>query len=220
MELEERAMSDPVLYGYWRSSAAYRVRIAANMKGVELDQEFVHLRRGEQRKPEHLKRNPAGLLPSWLEDGFLLNQSLAIVEYLDEMYPEPPLLPGGARDRAVIRELALMVVADIHPVANLRVLAELSSVYGADEKRRGDWCRRWIGLGFEAIEARLAATAGQFAYGDQPTLADICLVPQVYNARRFALDLKPFPRIVRIDEKARGLSAFEAAAPEFQPDAE
>jgi len=209
-----------LLYGYWRSSAAYRVRIGANLKGLAPEQAFVHLRKGEQRSPEHLARNPLGLLPVWQEDEFTLSQSLAILEYLDETHPEPPLLPGDARQRAVIREIALTVAADIHPIGNLRVLGKLSADYGVEEAGRAAWNRHWIGLGFAAIEARLATTSGRFAVGDAVSLADICLVPQVYNARRFALDLAPYPHIVRVDENARALPAFAAASPEAQPDAE
>lgn len=213
-------MSDAILYGYWRSSAAYRVRIAANLKGVALEHVAVHLRKGEQLTPAHRARNPAGLVPVYDEAGFSLTQSLAILEYLDEMHPTPPLLPGDARNRARIRELALIIAADIHPVGNLRVLAKLSADYGADDAARASWNRHWIGLGFAAIEARLAETAGRYAVGDEVTLADICLVPQVYNARRFNLDLTPYPLITRVDEAARALPVFIAAAPENQPDAE
>jgi maleylpyruvate isomerase len=213
-------VSDPILYGYWRSTAAYRVRIAANLKGVTYESVFVHLRKGEQRSAEHLKLNPAGLVPSWQEDDFVLNQSLAILEYLDETHPEPPLLPKDAKLRALAREIALTAAADIHPIGNLRVLAKLGADFGADEAQRATWNRHWIGIGFAAIEARLKSVAGKYCVGDQITLADLCLIPQVYNARRFALDLKPFPTIVRIDGEARKLSAFEAAAPENQPDAE
>jgi len=208
------------LYGYWRSSAAYRVRIGVYLKGLAPEQAFVHLRKGEQRSPEHLARNPLGLVPVWREGDFTLGQSLAILEYLDETHPEPPLLPGDARQRATIREIALTIAADIHPIGNLRVLAKLNADYGMDEAGRAAWNRHWIGLGFAAIEARLAATAGRFAAGDSVSLADICLVPQVYNARRFALDLTPYPTLVRVDENARALPAFAAAAPETQPDAE
>ena len=209
-----------ILWGYWRSSAAYRVRIAANLKGLAPEHVFVHLRKGEQRSAEHLARNPSGLLPTWREDDFLLSQSLAILEYLDETHPEPPLLPGDARNRARIRELALIVASDIHPIGNLRVLAKLSADYGSDEAARSAWNRHWIALGLAAYESRLASTAGAFSVGDAPTLADACLVPQVYNARRFGLDLTPYPLIVQVDAKARQLEAFADASPENQPDAE
>jgi maleylacetoacetate isomerase len=208
------------LYGYFRSSAAYRVRIALNLKGLVADQAYVHLRKGEQHGEAHRLLNPTGLVPVWREEGFTLSQSLAILEYLDETYPAPPLLPRDARTRAYAREIALGVACDIHPIGNLRVLEKLSADYGCDTEARAAWNRHWIAIGFAAIEARLAQTAGAYAVGDQPTLADVCLVPQVYNARRFALDLSPFPRVVAIDETARAHPAFRAAAPEAQADAE
>jgi maleylacetoacetate isomerase len=213
-------MTDATLFGYWRSSAAYRVRIACNLKGVDPKQQFVHLRRGEQRAAAHLARNPAGLVPVWREGEFSLSQSLAIIEYLDETHPEPKLLPGDARRRASIREIALDIAADIHPIANLRVLDALTADFKADAAARAAWLRRWIGLGLAAVEARLRQTAGRFAVGDAVTLADVCLVPQLYNARRFDLDLSPFPKTVEVDGHARTLSAFAQAAPENQPDAE
>jgi len=213
-------MSDATLFGYWRSSAAYRVRIACNLKGIAPEQQFVHLRKGEQRGAEHLARNPAGLLPVWREGEFSLSQSLAIIEYLEETHPEPKLLPGDAQRRAVIRQIALDVVADIHPIGNLRVLDALTADFKSDATVRAAWCRRWIGLGLAVIEARLLGTSGQFAVGDDVTLADICLVPQLYNARRFDLDLAPFPKTVEVDARARALPAFAQASPENQPDAE
>jgi maleylacetoacetate isomerase len=214
-------MVDARLYDYFRSSAAYRVRIALNLKGVAVERAFVHLRNGEQRAQSFHALNPAGLLPVWREeDGFTLSQSLAIIDYLDEAYPVPPLLPSDRRRRARAREIAFTIACDIHPVGNLRVLDKLSEDYGADDKARAAWNRRWMAIGFAAIEARLAETAGKFAIGDLPTLADICIVPQMYNARRFELDLSPFPRIVSVDAAARANPAFVAAAPENQPDAE
>lgn len=210
-----------VLYSYWRSSAAYRVRIALNLKGLAPEMVFIHLRHGDQRSADHLSRNPAGLVPVWQEsDGFTLSQSLAIIEYLDEIHPDPALLPGDARQRAVIRQIALDFVADVHPVGNLRVMDKLTSDFGADTPTRADWYRHWTRLGFDAVEARLAATAGDFCVGDQVTLADICLIPQVYNARRFEMDLTPWPLISGIDARCSDLPAFAAAAPKAQPDAE
>jgi maleylpyruvate isomerase len=213
-------MADAILYGYWRSSAAYRVRIGANLKGLAPQHVFVHLRKGEQRAAEHLARNPSGLLPTWRERDFTLSQSLAILEYLDETHPEPPLLPPDPKRRALARELALIVAADIHPIGNLRALAKLTADYGADEAARAAWNRHWIALGFAAYEARLASCCGEFSIGNAPTIADLCLIPQVYNARRFGLDLSAYPLIVRIDAGARQLKAFADAAPENQPDAE
>jgi len=210
----------PELVGYWRSSAAYRVRIGLNLKGIAARQGFVHLRKGEQRGPDWLAANPAGLVPLWREEDFSLAQSLAILDYLDETFPEPPFLPAEPRARALAREIALTIACDIHPLGNLRVLDKLAADFGADAGTRAAWNRHWMAVGFAAVEARLAQTMGLHAVGDAPTLADICLVPQVYNARRWQLDLAPFPRIVAADAAARALPAFAAAAPENQPDAE
>ena len=211
---------EPCLYGYWRSSAAYRVRIALNLKRITAKHIPVDLRAGEQTSAEHRARNPAGLVPVWREaDGFTLSQSLAIIEYLDEIYPDPPLLPSEPRQKAVCREIAYTIACDIHPLGNLRVLEKLTADYGAGAGARAAWNRHWIGTGFCAIEARLAAIAGRHAAGDQITLADICLVPQVYNARRAGLDLAPYPRIAAADAAAREQPAFAQAAPEAQADA-
>ncbi len=180
----------------------------------------MQLQSGEQRTDEHRARNPAGLIPVWREaDGFTLAQSLAIIEYLDEIYPDPPLLPIDPRQKALCREIAFAIACDIHPIGNLRVLEKLAADHGASAGAWAPWNRHWIGIGFRAIEARLAAIAGRHAVGDEITLADICLVPQVYNARRAGLDLAPYPRIVAADAAARELPAFAAAAPEAQPDA-
>lgn len=209
-----------ILYGYFRSSAAYRVRIALNLKGIEVEHRFVHLRKGEQRDAEFRKRNPAGLVPFWSDHGFGLSQSLAIIEYLEELHPDPPLLPGSAKDRAIIREMALTICADIHPLGNLRVLDKLTADYGADEAARAAWVRTWIESGFEAIERRLATSPGKLCYGDAPTLADVCLVPQMFNARRFGVDLTRFPLIARTDAVLADIEAFQKAQPSRQPDAE
>ncbi|MGH6793988.1 MAG: maleylacetoacetate isomerase, partial [Methylocella sp.] len=172
------------------------------------------------RSEEHRARNPAGLVPVWREaDGFTLSQSLAIIEYLDEIYPDPPLLPDNSRQKAVCREIAYTIACDIHPVGNLRVVEKLAADFGAGTGAWASWNRHWIGTGFAAIEARLAAIAGRYAAGDQITLADICLVPQVYNARRAGLDLAPYPRIAAADAAAREHPAFAQAVPEAQPDA-
>jgi maleylacetoacetate isomerase len=214
-------MADRLLYGYFRSSAAYRVRIALNLKGLDAETAFVHLRKGEQRAPAYHAVNPSGLVPTWREaDGFTLSQSLAILEYLEEAFPEPALLPRGLHARAWAREIALTIACDIHPIGNLRVLDSLTALYGADTQARAAWNRAWIELGFGAIEFRLAETAGRHAVGDKPTLADICLVPQVYNARRFGVDMSLFPRLAEADAAAVALKAFAQAAPENQPDYE
>ncbi|MGI8569067.1 MAG: maleylacetoacetate isomerase [Methylocella sp.] len=208
-------LPEPCLFGYWRSSAAYRVRIALNLKRITARQVSVQLQLGEQTSDEHRARNPAGLVPVWRDaDGFTLAQSLAIIDYLDEIYPNPPLLPNEPRQKAICREIAYTIACDIHPLGNLRVLEKLAADYGAGAGARAAWNRHWIGTGFCAIEARLAAIAGRHAAGDQITLADICLVPQVYNARRAGLDLAPYPRIAAADAAARALSAFAQAAPE------
>jgi maleylpyruvate isomerase len=213
-------MSEPRLFGYWRSSATYRVRIALNLKQVSAQHVFVDLRADEQNSEKYRAQNRAGLVPAWSEpDGFTLSQSLAIIAYLDEIYPEPPLLPDGPRLRAQCREIAQTIACDIHPLGNLRVLEKLTADYGADADARLAWARYWIAAGFNTVEARLATTAGRYAVGDQITIADICLVPQVYNARRFALDLAAYPGIVAVDAAARQLPAFSAAAPEVQLDA-
>ncbi len=212
-------MSGLVLHGYWRSSASYRLRIALNLKGLSADHRFIHLRKGEQTQDAYRKINPAGLVPYWIDDDLELAQSIAIIEYLDETHPNPPLLPPDAKGRAIAREIALVVAADIHPIGNLRVLSRLIDM-GVDEATRAAWSKHWIETGFEAVEARLAHLPGPFALGDKPTLADICIVPQVFNARRFGVDLTPYKRIVALDAAAAKLDAFAAAEPGRQPDAE
>ena len=214
------ALLEPCLFGYWRSSAANRVRIALNLKAIAASQVPVQLQAGEQKSADYRALNPAGLVPLWREpDGFTLAQSLAIIEYLDEKFPDPPLLPDDFRQKALCREIAYTIACDIHPAGNLRVLEKLTADYGAGPEARAAWNRHWIAAGFDAIETRLAATAGQHAIGDRISLADICLVPQVYNALRVGLDLAPYPRITAADAAARKLPAFMAAAPETQADA-
>ncbi|MDB5563555.1 MAG: Maleylacetoacetate isomerase [Tardiphaga sp.] len=208
-----------VLYGYFRSTAAYRVRIALGLKGLSAEGRYVHLRKGEQTQEAYLKVNPAGLVPYWIDGDLHLAQSLAIIEYLDETHPQPPLLPKDAVSRAIAREIALAVCCDIHPVGNLRVLNRLIEL-GIDDAARTKWSQHWIETGFAAIEARLSHLSGPFALGAQPTLADICIVPQVFNARRFGVDLAPYPRIRAIDAAAAKLEAFATAEPGRQPDAE
>jgi maleylpyruvate isomerase len=212
--------SEPCLFGYWRSSAAYRVRIALNLKRITATHIAVQLLSGEQRSEKYRAQNPAGLVPLWRErDGFSLAQSLAIIAYLDETYPDPPLLPAATRQRAFCREIAYTIACDIHPIGNLRVFQKLAADYGAPPDTAANWNRHWIATGFHAIEARLNSTAGRYAVGDMITLADICLVPQVFNARRYSLDLTPYPRIAAADAAARELPAFALAAPERQPGA-
>lgn len=210
-----------ILYDYFRSSAAYRVRIALNVKGLTAERRFVHLRKGEQRASSYLDLNPQGLVPTLVADGTPLTQSLAIIEYLDETHPQPALLPANASDRAWIRSIAQTIACDIHPIDNLRVLQYLDKTLHVDESNRNDWYAHWIRLGFEAIEAKLAERAGgKFAYGDTPTLADICIVPQVANAGRVKLPMEPYPRISAINANCLAHPAFDAARPDRQPDAE
>jgi maleylpyruvate isomerase len=209
------------LYTYFRSSAAYRVRIALNLKGLRYTPRPVHLARGEQRNARYRRINPQGFVPTLIADDTPLTQSLAIIEYLEETHPEPPLLPADPLGRARVRGLALAVACDIHPLNNLRVLNHLRDGAGLDEGARQAWARRWIAEGFDAIEAQLTGSprAGAFCHRDAPGLADVCLVPQVFNAGRVGLDLDPYPTIRRIDAACRELPAFADAAPAAQPDA-
>jgi maleylacetoacetate isomerase len=212
------------LYSYWRSSAAYRVRIALNLKGLPYETEPIHLVRdgGEQHRPEYRKVNPQSLVPVLIDGRRVIRQSLAIIEYLDETYDgEMKLLPTTARDRARVRALALVVACDIHPLNNTRVMRFLENEFDLTEEQRSRWMRRWIEEGFHSFEELIAGhpSTGQFCEGDTPTLADLCLVPQVYNARRFLIDMTPFPTIERIVAACLELSAFDAARPENQVDA-
>ena len=210
------------LYGYFRSSASYRVRIALSLKGLDYDLQPVHLRRGEQRAPEFLQRNPQGLVPALEDDGALLTQSLAIIEYVEERHPEPPLLPPASVDRAWVRAMTQIVACDIHPINNLRILQYLENDLGLDDDARAAWARRWIDEGFAALDAMLKnePRAGRHCFGDRPTLADVCLVPQVFNSRRVGVDLARYPTLTRIHDNCMGLPAFADQAPERQPDAE
>lgn len=209
------------LYGYWRSSAAYRVRIALNLKGLEARHHHVNLRRGEQRDEAYRALNPFGRVPTMVEDGTAFTQSLAILEYLEESYPEPPLLPSGAVQRARVRALADVVACDMHPINNLSILKYLENELKIGKDQKLGWYRHWVHEGFAALEAMLVDDpyTGRFCHGDAPTLADVCLVPQVYNARRFDCDLTAYPTIRRIDTACAELEAFQRAAPEAQEDA-
>jgi len=211
------------LYDYFRSSAAYRVRIALNLKGLKPSREFVHLRRNVQRSDDYLALNPQGLVPALAtDDGIVLTQSLAIIGYLDETHPEPPLLPAAAVDRARVHGIALEIACDIHPLNNLRVLQYLKNTLGVSDEQKDAWYRYWIDVGLEALETRLARdpATGSFCHGDAPTLADICLVPQLANARRMTIDVTPFPTLTRVEAACNALPAFADAAPARQPDAE
>ncbi len=210
------------LYGFFRSSAAFRVRIALNLKGLGYETASIHLRRGEQRAPAFLKLNPQALVPALVEGDHVLTQSLAIVEYLDEMHPNVPLLPNTPDGRARVRALAQIIACEIHPLGNLRVLQHLAKELKQDEPAVQRWFNHWIALGFQAFEGLIAghAETGKFCHGDQPGLADVCLVPQVFNARRYDLDLKPYPTLMRIFDNCMALPAFDRAQPSKQPDAE
>ncbi len=212
------------LYTYWRSSAAFRVRIALNLKGLEFRSVPKHLLRGggEQRQSDYLALNPQGLVPALDDDGTLVTQSLAICEYLEEKWPEPRLLPGDAAARARIRAMALAVACDIHPLNNLRVLQYLRGEFSADEATINQWARHWIGRGFEALDQLVARNSadGRHCVGGGVTLADVFLLPQVFNARRVQLDLAPFPRVAAVAAHLESLPAFAAARPDAQPDAE
>ena len=212
------------LYSYWRSSAAYRVRIALNLKQLPHEIIPIHLLRdgGEQHKPEFHQINPQDRIPVLVHGQRIITQSISIMEYLEEYFPENPIMPSTARERARVRSLAQIVACDIHPLNNSRVMKYLGGELGIDKPRVDIWYRHWISLGFAALEAGLerANWQGPFAFGSAPSLAEICLVPQMYNARRFETDLEDFPRLVAIDAACNALQAFRDAAPENQQDAE
>lgn len=212
-------MSKLVLHGYWRSSAAYRVRIALNLKGVAYDQGSHDLRAGEQRSPDYLAIAPHGLVPALQQGNTVLIESPAILEWIEAKWPLPVLLPGSAEDMAIVRAMAALIACDVHPLNNLRVLNDLRTRFQASKDQVQHWVHHWIGEGFTALEKMIAKHGGAFAFGDAPTMADCYIVPQLYNARRFKLDLSPFPRIVAAGEAAGQLSAFKAAHPDVQADA-
>ena len=211
------------LYSYWRSSAAYRVRIALNLKGLEYETVPVHLARdgGEQHRAEFDDLNPQHLVPVVLHGNRILRQSMAIMEYLDETFPSPPLMPATARDRQRVRMLAQSIACDIHPLNNLRVLQYFENTWKVPQPEREEWVRHWIRAGFDALEDTLAdnPSTGTFCDGEQPTMADCCLVPQVFNAERFGVDMAPYATIRRIVQSCQALDEFQAARPENQPDA-
>ena len=211
------------LIGYFRSSAAFRVRIALNYKGLKVEHASRHLRKGEQAAPDYVALNPQKLVPALvLDSGEVLTQSLAILEYLEETHPEPPLLPKDPVGRARVRALSLIVSADVHPIQNLRVMGYLREKFGQTEESAFAWSRHWIETGFEAYEATIAKDrkTGTFSHGDTPTFADLCLVPQVFNAARFKVDMARYPTIQRIHATCLQHPAFDAAQPSKQPDAE
>jgi maleylpyruvate isomerase len=216
-------MSELILHNYYRSSTSYRVRIALEMKGLSYDYVPHHLRHGDHLEPSYLAVNPQGLVPALvLNDGTLLTQSLAIIEYLDEIQPAPPLLPKDALGRARVRMLAQMIACDIHPVNNLRVLTSLRTLFGAGDQDITNWFRHWVNEGFQPLEKILASSpqTGTFCHGETPGLADICLAAQITSNARFGVDLAPYPTITRINAACMALPAFQKAAPQNQIDAE
>jgi maleylacetoacetate isomerase len=209
------------LYTAFRSSASFRVRIALNLKGLAYEPAFVHLGRGEHRRPEFAAINPQALVPAFEENGVCLVQSLAILEYLEERHPDPPLLPKDAAGRARVRSISLLVACEIHPLNNLRVLQHLKRALGQNDEQVNAWYRHWIADGFQKLEAELArAATGGFCHGDAPTMADCCLVPQVFNAQRYHCDTAPYPAVMRVFAECMKLDAFDRAQPAKQPDAE
>lgn len=212
------------LFEYFRSSTSYRSRIALNLKGLAYTSIPVHLTRdgGEQRQPQYRAKNPQGLVPTLRDGDFMLSQSLAIIEWLDETHPEPPLLPQSTNDRARVRAFAYTIACDIHPLQNLRVLQYLTAEFDADQSVKEAWCQRWLGDGLAACEARVSQAGGStdFCFGDTPGLADICLVPQIFSAFRFKVDTSGLPSLMRIYEACQALPAFANAAPDKQPDAQ
>ena len=209
------------LYGYFRSSAAFRVRIALNLKGLAYEPRFVHLARGEHRQAEYGALNPQGLVPALEDGGKLLTQSLAIIEYLEEKHPSPPLLPKDLLGRARVRSLALLIACEIHPLNNLRALQYLVNELGHSEQDRDRWYQHWIHDGMAKLEGDLAGNRrGRFCHGDTPTMADCCLVPQIFNAQRFKCDLSHAPTALRVFEECMKLEPFQRAQPARQPDAE
>jgi len=210
------------LYTYFRSSASFRVRIALNLKGLAYTAHAIHLRKAEQRASSYLAVNPQGLVPTLVVDGHRLTQSLAILEYLEERHPQPALLPTEAVARARVRALADLVACEIHPLNNLRTLEYLHSHLGQDDAGIATWYRHWIADGLGKFEAALEheAEAGTYCHGEQPSIADCCLVPQIFNARRFESDLSPYPKTMRVFEACMQLDAFQRAQPSAQPDAE
>jgi maleylacetoacetate isomerase len=216
-DISVRGMTKPRLFDYFRSSASYRVRIALNLKRIDYESVPLNLLEGGQKGPAYRAVNPQGFVPALEIDGRVFVQSLAIIDYLDVTRPEPPLVPGDPADAAQVRALALAVACDIHPLNNLRVLKYLSGPLGQPPEARDSWYRHWVTEGLAALEAMAAARAGRFLFGDSPTLADICLVPQLFNARRFEVPLDDYPTLVRADSEASRLEAFAAAHPDRAP---
>jgi maleylpyruvate isomerase len=212
------------LYTFFRSSASYRVRIALNLKGIDYEQAPIHLRRGggEQLMPAYTAINPQALVPALEDGGKVLTQSLAIIEYLEEKHPKPALLPSDPADRARVRSMALVIACEVHPIQNLRVLTHVKKEFNQSDEQVNRWAQHWIDLGLSALDQMIAAQGrhGKFCFGDTPTLADICLIPQLGNGRRYGCDLGKYPAILDIEKNCMALAAFADAAPEKQPDAE
>jgi maleylpyruvate isomerase len=210
----------PVLHGYWRSGTSYRTRIALELKGLAYEYRAVDLRAGEHKQDAYRALDPQGLVPTLEVDGHALIQSPAILEWLEERFPEPPLLPNDVFERATVRAMAAIVACDIHPLNNLRVLKSIRHDLGADDAKTAAWTARWITAGFDALERMIEHHGGGWCFGAAPTLADCCLVPQIYSARRFEVPLDAYPRIVAIEARAAAHPAFEAAHPDRQPDSD
>lgn len=209
-----------ILHGYFRSSAAYRTRIALNLKGIEYEQRAIDLRTGAQRSGAFLRLNPQGLVPALEVDGVVISQSTAILEWLNETYPEPALMPADAFGRAQVRGMIGLIASDIHPLNNLRVLTALRGTFGADQAQIDAWAGGWMVPGFQALTALTEKQGAGWLHGDAPTLADCYLIPQLYSARRFNVDLRPFPALRAIEDRALAHPAFSAAHPDRQPDAD
>ncbi|MEJ8405145.1 maleylacetoacetate isomerase [Brevundimonas vesicularis] len=209
-----------ILHGYWRSGASYRVRIALNLKGLAFDNAAHDLRKGEQKATDYVALNPQGMVPALQHGDLVLTQSPAILEWLEETHPEPALLPKAANERATVRAMAALIGCDIHPLNNLRVLKAIRSEFNADQAAVDAWAAGWITPGFDALEALVGRYGAGWSFGDAPTLVDCYLIPQMYSARRFNMDLSPWPRLLAVEQTALAHPAFASAHPDLQPDAD
>lgn len=209
-----------ILHGYWRSGASYRVRIALNLKGITYDNAAHDLRKGEQKAADYVALNPQGMVPALQDGDLVLTQSPAILEWLEETHPAPALLPKGANERATVRAMAALIGCDIHPLNNLRVLKAIRSEFNADQTAVDAWAAQWIAPGFDALEALIARHGAGWSFGDAPTLVDCYLIPQMYSARRFNMDLSSWPRLLAVEHTALAHPAFASAHPDVQPDAD